>query len=304
MDAGAVTMGSIPAWAGEPRHHAIVTRPARVDPRVGGGAAERFVHSRPGEGRSPRGRGSRVRQGLEPGTKGSIPAWAGEPYRITPTGGDTRVDPRVGGGAGDRVAQACALEGRSPRGRGSHDRRAVEANPDGSIPAWAGEPTIASSARDQGAVDPRVGGGAPRVPLRLVGRRGRSPRGRGSRVRQGGGVAAQGSIPAWAGEPAQARPSSLTAGVDPRVGGGAKMFGRADERQEGRSPRGRGSPLGDEPVPTRVRSIPAWAGEPRTDASGLRHDEVDPRVGGGAAMLTAAEFYEAGRSPRGRGSLR
>ncbi len=71
--------GSIPAWAGEPRHEVALAKKKGEHPRVGGGTQGLSPEAFLMPGASPRGRGNRgdVRQGdCEHGT---IPAWAGEP---------------------------------------------------------------------------------------------------------------------------------------------------------------------------------------------------------------------------------
>ena len=71
-------------------------------------------------GLSPRGRGNRVRVGLCRRSRGSIPAWAGEPCTGRLMQEVKGVYPRVGGGT-------VYGSGLCRRSRGS-------------IPAWAGEP--------------------------------------------------------------------------------------------------------------------------------------------------------------------
>ena len=178
--------GSIPAWAGEPRGGNAVTAVFGVDPRVGGGASGTSQGLLEIAGRSPRGRGSPSRGGKTKATAGSIPAWAGEPRMGTRASCSTRVDPRVGGGAAHPARIDLPSNGRSPRGRGS--RRGVEVTRHlrGSIPAWAGEPSAATVPPRCAGVDPRVGGGAGASRSPMAVRKGRSPRGRGSRV---GGLA-------------------------------------------------------------------------------------------------------------------
>ena len=93
-----------------------------------------------------------------------------------------------------------------------------------SVPAWAGEPTMRRSGRQQQGVYPRVGGGTFTGSPSWHWPPGLSPRGRGNLV---WGVPVYGyahrSIPAWAGEPTTLREERI------------------------------GSSKG---------SIPAWAGEP------------------------------------------
>ena len=131
---------------------------------------------------------------------------------------------------------------------------------------------------------------------------GRSPRGRGSQRRFDQDARRDGSIPAWAGEPF-GKPLELSSvRVDPRVGGGARRRGRVCALAAGRSPRGRGSLIALGQHRDRVRSIPAWAGEPCCSTRCIRRCRVDPRVGGGAHFMPANLGTPLGRSPRGRGS--
>ena len=107
--------------------------------------------------------------------------------------------------------------------------------------------------------------------------------GRGSQRWQSGGCQHDGSIPAWAGEPAPTRSRPRRCKVDPRVGGGARQRSSKISAIRGRSPRGRGSPelrvAGVDPL----GSIPAWAGEPLPQQRAPAQCGVDPRVGGGAS---------------------
>ena len=196
--------GSIPAWAGEPGARRTSRSGMRVYPRVGGGAATASIEASSSAGLSPRGRGS-PRTGAGGGqVPGSIPAWAGEPTAGAIVTGAGVVYPRVGGGAvlpTRHAAPAPPDGGLSPRGRGSPDLPQQRRHRPGSIPAWAGEPTIPFRKRTIYRVYPRVGGGAiQRRTSDAVGR-GLSPRGRGSLRGQDPPRKRYGSIPAWAGEP-------------------------------------------------------------------------------------------------------
>ena len=214
----------------------------RVYPRVGGGAV---VHRRSGlwqGGLSPRGRGSLCCPSASIISKGSIPAWAGEPRRCAGRLGRRGVYPRVGGGASFVLHALLSASGLSPRGRGSRNSRSPDVSASGSIPAWAGEPPILAYAVRRIGVYPRVGGGARLEIDPLLNDRGLSPRGRGSQHRRRGHEHRPGSIPAWAGEPFVRIALYALAGVYPRVGGGAYHIGPAPKGEQGLSPRGRGSP--------------------------------------------------------------
>ena len=195
------SLGSIPAWAGEPasrRHRHYRTG---VYPRVGGGAWLDRSDDRQAEGLSPRGRGSPEGVVVTFKMDGSIPAWAGEPQISASVASLSRVYPRVGGGAIDKAPANTRVEGLSPRGRGSLSRPSGPFVVSGSIPAWAGEPSASRQSESLQRVYPRVGGGALPAADRHGRSRGLSPRGRGSRERTRSSGPRHGSIPAWAGEP-------------------------------------------------------------------------------------------------------
>ena len=73
------SLGSIPAWAGEPTYTAAGLYVDQVYPRVGGGTGHLGPDCRRHQGLSPRGRGNRIQRQEATHSRGSIPAWAGEP---------------------------------------------------------------------------------------------------------------------------------------------------------------------------------------------------------------------------------
>ncbi len=112
-------LGSIPAWAGEPRRRSGRRPLGGVDPRVGGGTLSEAQLDALFVGRSPRGRGNRGRRRPGGVDEGSIPAWAGEPKALLPCPFQLGVDPRVGGGTLGEPRRVLSYPGRSPRGRGN-----------------------------------------------------------------------------------------------------------------------------------------------------------------------------------------
>ena len=91
-------IGSIPAYAGEPRAFwAFRTLPA-VYPRVCGGTASPIRALQGRHGLSPRMRGNLVAAQMRNAPVGSIPAYAGEPLPPPPLDGRATVYPRVCGG--------------------------------------------------------------------------------------------------------------------------------------------------------------------------------------------------------------
>ena len=115
-----VGAGSIPACAGEPRGVQDLVERMRVDPRVCGGARRPGRADRWARGRSPRVRGSQSSGVVPHIMQRSIPACAGEPKVGVADKLLLEVDPRVCGGAYSIAHGPCAIEGRSPRVRGSH----------------------------------------------------------------------------------------------------------------------------------------------------------------------------------------
>ena len=154
-------MGSIPAWAGEPKSVGQFPSFKTVYPRVGGGTFSRALFFSLFMGLSPRGRGNPGSRMLRETLSRSIPAWAGEPWRDNRAAGKAAVYPRVGGGTGARQSTGAA---------------------EGSIPAWAGEPMSMNpeACHPLPRVYPRVGGGTLPRSLSMGIRYGLSPRGRGN----------------------------------------------------------------------------------------------------------------------------
>ncbi len=150
---------SIPAWAGEPCLPRNGTPKDTVYPRVGGGTTSTSAGMTRGAGLSPRGRGNPWRGRGKCGYAGSIPAWAGEPFSPVSPAPSSGVYPRVGGGT-LRTSRGCpGTRGLSPRGRGNRAYGIHRWGGRGSIPAWAGEPSVTPSCSGTSMVYPRVGGG-------------------------------------------------------------------------------------------------------------------------------------------------
>ena len=175
--------GSIPAYAGEPYpcRHSSHGRP--VYPRVCGGTRRILRAVAMGQGLSPRMRGNPGSAVAQAWNRGSIPAYAGEPYHQLASSLMAVVYPRVCGGTRVVSLERLSRAGLSPRMRGNRERLLVWLANTRSIPAYAGEPTSICCRMPSIRVYPRVcGGTAPplTIPCR---RRGLSPRMRGNRGR-------------------------------------------------------------------------------------------------------------------------
>ncbi len=247
-------------------------------------------------------RGSRVCTRADRGRGGSIPAHAGQPTSDDGVTCDHRVDPRACGAAYGVGSRERHSAGRSPRMRGSLDRRSERVSPDGSIPAHAGQPEGQTIGSRLSRVDPRACGAALATAHAASSLRGRSPRMRGSPGRIDPAFRESGSIPAHAGQPPASPSPTGCAGVDPRACGAATRGAVREVYVPGRSPRMRGSRWRDQRGSPRCGSIPAHAGQPGALASARPRCWVDPRACGAAGSEMMTANATAGRSPRMRGS--
>ncbi len=208
----------------------------------------------------------------------------------------------MGGGTGGSTGNAQRQSGLSPRGRGNLSGLPAASPANGSIPAWAGEPSSNDPTPLSIPVYPRVGGGTAADWGLGTAPRGLSPRGRGNPTARSVLCQMWRSIPAWAGEPPAPRPPAGGPAVYPRVGGGTQVAITAACRQSGLSPRGRGNPPDRRPVAGGGGSIPAWAGEPQQGGKSCLMTWVYPRVGGGTSRNGSGSEPDGGLSPRGRGN--
>ena len=196
----------------------------------------------------------------------------------------------------------AALEGLSPRVRGSRCEIVDLFALAGSIPAGAGEPHRRRGAGGCARVYPRGCGGAPLQNPQQDFQTGLSPRVRGSRQTQQRVLALEGSIPAGAGEPKYSSRRGYLKGVYPRGCGGARISTRRAHNGVGLSPRVRGSPASTILPGMVLGSIPAGAGEPPRCSASLAARGVYPRGCGGAGCAPHSDLLCPGLSPRVRGS--
>ena len=196
-------IGSIPAYAGEPRQPARISGCRGVYPRVCGGTRSEHAVREVANGLSPRMRGNLGGLRKHSPAIGSIPAYAGEPVPVSGVVGDVEVYPRVCGGTLGASAAHWGGSGLSPRMRGNPRRKADIADPPRSIPAYAGEPLTAAALSDFRPVYPRVCGGTYEGASGTRNWNGLSPRMRGNLWRRLAAYKRRGSIPAYAGEPGE-----------------------------------------------------------------------------------------------------
>ena len=194
-------------------------------------------------------------------------------------------------------------EGLSPRLRGNLGGQDGKPQRRRSIPAPAGEPSPASTARLSTGVYPRACGGTFGGDRASVHDGGLSPRLRGNPGYRLATLTCSGSIPAPAGEPWFALAVRIPPPVYPRAcGGTACEVLPGSVRDAGLSPRLRGNRLRvfrDRPG---RRSIPAPAGEPGTNGGVGGKTAVYPRACGGTRQARLLMLRLCGLSPRLRGN--
>ena len=254
--------GSIPANAGKPPPPVAAPRSIWVYPRERGEAVGSVLARLALRGLSPRTRGSRHQGRRTAVGEGSIPANAGKPGGRDGQRTRRGVYPRERGEALIQMAKDLAVQGLSPRTRGSRGRRRHRKPALGSIPANAGKPTTRRCCKTAPRVYPRERGEAVPWEPRSYLREGLSPRTRGSLV---GGVVRRGgpgSIPANAGKPFRHDRVEWLRGVYPRERGEALRRRRRTRSSWGLSPRTRGSHVRQEHARRTSGSIPANAGKP------------------------------------------
>ena len=165
--------------------------------------------------------------------------------------------------------------------RGNPRFRRPGRRPMRSIPAYAGEPGRPSPIWMDTRVYPRVCGGTLYVVFVLMFRSGLSPRMRGNPVCGRRRQLRERSIPAYAGEPTGAVGWERFQGVYPRVCGGTSRKCCVCPVNRGLSPRMRGNPSPAPFYKRKMRSIPAYAGEPYPAPPSTTTRWVYPRVCGG-----------------------
>ena len=192
-----------------------------------------------------------------------------------------RVYPRVCGGTLPDATVPDSEPGLSPRVRGNQGPGNAKLDAIGSIPACAGEPHHRPQLRARTWVYPRVCGGTCNSPVSMMCGSGLSPRVRGNRNDLSRCEIAEGSIPACAGEPSKPVIVADQEWVYPRVCGGTCLPRCCLRELMGLSPRVRGNHSRSLAVFNSLGSIPACAGEPRSNLRRWRTDRVYPRVCGG-----------------------
>ena len=212
------------------------------------------------------------------------------------------VYPRVCGGTAKSSGPTKMRRGLSPRVRGNLIQTVALCQRQRSIPACAGEPRRRGFWLHPRKVYPRVCGGTCRDGGDDIESQGLSPRVRGNLLSDIHMCAAEGSIPACAGEPFPLPRRRHSREVYPRVCGGTVNMRAMLISVSGLSPRVRGNRPTTRRSKRCSRSIPACAGEPACTLWRMIKARVYPRVCGGTSLSRRGIGCPTGLSPRVRGN--
>ncbi len=171
----------IPACAGNARDNCVCYCVFAVHPRVCGEREVTLESNLPGDGSSPRVRGTRERAFAGTRSGRFIPACAGNAPRPPAPPPRPPVHPRVCGERGGALAKALGIDGSSPRVRGTHPLRFGFRLRFRFIPACAGNAPVLMPGRKIWPVHPRVCGERTLTLGRELNQTGSSPRVRGTR---------------------------------------------------------------------------------------------------------------------------
>ena len=212
------------------------------------------------------------------------------------------VHPRV---CGERATATVLVKlsfGSSPRMRGTPPRAMGTRRRVRFIPAYAGNASRSASGVSPSPVHPRVCGERDRHEIWGMPNAGSSPRMRGTHRPPDPDGTGRRFIPAYAGNARELALLESPVPVHPRVCGERGCLKKQKEKQSGSSPRMRGTPTVNGKLDYRVRFIPAYAGNARTDSRDRRSDTVHPRVCGERIFATLTTYLQSGSSPRMRGT--
>ena len=190
------------------------------------------------------------------------------------------VHPRVCGERVTRPVPPLPCAGSSPRMRGTRYWLSFGCDLLRFIPAYAGNAALAASAFCRRPVHPRVCGERLVPPGGMQSQIGSSPRMRGTRGLRIDDIAIGRFIPAYAGNACSARTPIPCSPVHPRVCGERYSASQSSPYKSGSSPRMRGTRRPAPKARSRIRFIPAYAGNADIFAVSSVLSAVHPRVCG------------------------
>ena len=191
--------------------------------------------------------------------------------------------------------------GLSPPTRGIRNGDEAHSGKGRSIPAYAGDPILSTRAFTSSRVYPRLRGGSYYRVSVWAHNPGLSPPTRGIHYLNAIARDIGGSIPAYAGDPNRAAALLRPVKVYPRLRGGSKPRIAVQHNRGGLSPPTRGILYPNSVTGGKPRSIPAYAGDPRSHLGLSIILPVYPRLRGGSYLGNSRSIVSSGLSPPTRG---
>ncbi len=292
----------IPAHAGNTAAGACPRAARPVHPRACGEHAIAAVPVRDYDGSSPRMRGTPFHPAPQSACVRFIPAHAGNTRARRPAGPPRAVHPRACGEHSLVSPSDGAIDGSSPRMRGTRARRNRCARVGRFIPAHAGN-TRAERATCAGQpVHPRACGEHISNAERTLQNNGSSPRMRGTRGPRPARRMVRRFIPAHAGNTWRPARAISQLSVHPRACGEHCAILADDVEAAGSSPRMRGTHQSPKSSQCRSRFIPAHAGNTCFWTTRWSTPPVHPRACGEHRLNRVVAHLRHGSSPRMRGT--
>ena len=292
----------IPACAGNRNRGQAIGQTPTVHPRVCGEQHSRLIPGYSSSGSSPRVRGTAATNGTKPSNRWFIPACAGNSGSFCPGWHGHSVHPRVCGEQLHCLRDKTASDGSSPRVRGTDTMAIRYLSYWRFIPACAGNSSVARFTAPDNAVHPRVCGEQVQLRAAQPAPYGSSPRVRGKVRHCVCANARRRFIPACAGNRSNASIITSPIPVHPRVCGEQIVIVVPGGNSDGSSPRVRGTVPETVYKRSRLRFIPACAGNRQRDLRRRSPPPVHPRVCGEQRRPHNKRTGRDGSSPRVRGT--
>ncbi len=273
-----------------------------VHPRACGERVENIAAKITLAGSSPRLRGTHHRCNRVDARRRFIPAPAGNAQVPTPPLTRNTVHPRACGERATADLAGGPHAGSSPRLRGTREWLDPGSASYRFIPAPAGNAYIGRLISWVGAVHPRACGECHLYPILAAYLSGSSPRLRGTHRMVLEITTQIRFIPAPAGNATKPSRACRAAPVHPRACGERARRGLLPWRDDGSSPRLRGTRSRRGGAQRHVRFIPAPAGNAFIKLTGTPEVAVHPRACGERCGLAIDHFNGVGSSPRLRGT--
>ncbi len=295
-------VGPIPARAGQPRPGGAGAGAHGAHPRSRGATMCKVIAESFAEGPSPLARGNPVAGYTVQPMTGPIPARAGQPSGSRSAASACGAHPRSRGATNRPHHSRKKPTGPSPLARGNHVAGGCRACGQGPIPARAGQPPGALRQCRRPRAHPRSRGAtglaSPTAPIG----RGPSPLARGNPPRGHQGRAADGPIPARAGQPQQQLPLRLRCRAHPRSRGATRATSPGRTSAPGPSPLARGNHHETRRTQAHRGPIPARAGQPPGCTPAMCRTTAHPRSRGATRQLRSHGRGRRGPSPLARGN--